>query len=110
MSLTLTQMLANDVAMSIANRGAVTVVRNILGYADKLQRSNNERVCADLRAYATASTALLVRHGVIRKVLGWLHTAHEDYIPSALRQGSDEAEAGRLLTVISLAMNAIGNC
>lgn len=114
MLFTLTQMLANDVEVSIANQGAVTVVHNILKYADKLQRSKatNEQVLADLRVYATDSTALLIRHGVARKVLAWLHSAHEDYIPSAVREmyDVDEAEVGRLLTVISLAMSTISGC
>lgn len=109
MSSTLTQMLANDVALSLANRGAVTVVHNILGYADKLQRSNNEWVLADLRAYVKGSATLLERHGLGAKVVGWLHSAHEDYIPSAVHQLADvnEAEVGRLLSVISLALSTL---
>lgn len=112
MSLTLAQMLANDAAHSFANPGAVTVVKNIIGYADKLQRSNNEAVTADLCRYVRVSSELLERHKLSGKVTGWLQSAHEDYIPSAARQmvDVDEAEVGRLLTVVSLALITLYNC
>lgn len=112
MSYTLTQMLANDAAHSFANPGAVSVVKNILAYAGKLQRSNNEVVTADLCRYVRGSAELLERHGLSAKVAGWLHTAHEDYIPSAMRElpDVDEAEVGRLLTVVSLALITLYHC
>lgn len=114
MSLTLKQMLANDVKASFTDGGAVIILHNILKYADKLadvRRSKRsvERTLADLRLYVKQSYHLMQRYNLQHKLSAWLFTAYHQYLPNALMslEGVDEAEVGNLGTVLSLALKVI---